>query len=162
MEEPDANDLADLQTFLESTAMGPSGLKLDGSDSGIWGRCEKPYDRVEDLVATVKPGKHDAFSRWCHNKLRRALFGCGLHRFRRPDKVTGEVFYYERKLLRLTNYLSTVLAPLLLVLSITVLWMIRSMKARLALIAAFNLSFSLCVAIFTTAPRSQIFAITCG
>jgi hypothetical protein len=158
MEEPSKRHISDLQSFLESEHMGPS--KLNGRDSSTWGFVDAPHNRAEDLVCIVKPEKQDAFSRWCLDKVMDAFFACGGHRFRKRDKVSGDVFYNRDKILRITYYITTALAPLLLVLSVTILWLMNSMAARLSIMAAFLVTASICLAFFTAASRSQVFGIT--
>jgi hypothetical protein len=158
MDEPNSHDLSDFQRFLQSPEMGPS--KLDGWDALIYGSVDMPHNRADDLVCMIKPEKEDSFSRWFLEKLMAAFFACRCHRYRKPDKVTGDIFYLRRKILRITYYITTALAPLLLILAITVLWLVPAMKARLIIVAVFTTAVSLCLAVFTTAPRSQVFAIT--
>jgi hypothetical protein len=155
---PNTGDLKDLQRFLGSSAMGPA--KLNGPDAKIWGSVTDQHNRCEDLICIVRPEKEDPFSRWCLDKVMAAFFACGGHRFRKPDKVTGAIVYQRDKILRITYYITTALSSLLLILSITILWVVTSMSARLALIASLNLVVSLCLAVFTTAQRPQVFAIT--
>lgn len=160
LEEPVRKTLKNLQRFLASADMGQQGLALRGLDCNIWGSVENTHSHTTDLVALVKPGYEDPFSRWCLTKLMDAFWTFGGERLKKACKVTGDVFYYENQVLRWTYYFTTAIASLLLVLAITVLWMVTSMSAQLAIIAAFNVVFSICLAIFTEAPRSQVFGIT--
>lgn len=160
LDEPDPKTLKNLQRFLASANMGQQGLALCGLDCNIWGSIENTHGHTTDLVALIKPGYEDPFSRWCLTRLMDAFWAFGGKRFKGACKVTGDVFYYENQVLRWTYYFTTALASLLLVLAITVLWMVTSMSAQLAIIAAFNVVFSICLAVFTEAPRSQVFGIT--
>jgi hypothetical protein len=133
--------------------------KLCGEDSGIWGTTMKPDNQDYDLVCPAGPDEEDLFSNWFLEKAMKAFFACNLHRYRKPHKVRGDIFYQRKKVLQITYYITPVLASLLLVLSIVVLWKVTSMAARLALIAVFNLTVSVSVIVFTRAPRSQVFTI---
>lgn len=59
-----------------------------------------------------------------------------------------------------TNVLGTVLSSLAPLVSIVVLSIVTNQKARLGLICAFTLLFSLSLAVATSARRVEIFAAT--
>lgn len=90
----------------------------------------------------------------------RFFFACNGYRRRKPDKVSGIVSYNGSKLLRITYYITSALASLLLVLSISILWLVYSMPARLGIITGFNVLISLCLTTLTTASRAEVFAVT--
>jgi hypothetical protein len=162
LDEPTRANLANLQNFLASTSMGPRGSILCGLDSKIWGTTRDPYKHAEDLVSAVRTERQDPFSEWCLTKVLDFFWRCGGKNLKNTNKTTGEVFWYEKQILSLTYYFTTTLVSLLLVSSITVLWVVTSMYSRLVIIATFNVVLSICLAIFTTAPRSQVFAISAG
>jgi hypothetical protein len=160
LEDPNDNDLTDLQKYLATREMGP--LIFCGLDKDTWGSVENPYLRAEDLVSIVKPEARDLFSKWCLVKVMKVFFACSGHRFRKPDKVSDEVYYKQETILRITYCITTIFASLLLILDIVVLWLLHSMAARLAVIASFTMILSVCLVTMTTAPRSQIFAVIAG
>jgi hypothetical protein len=164
LNEPRKKDLRHLQNFLESEAMVDSlgGFALLGADRNTWGSTGEPYDRAHDLVSMVEREPQDFFSKWCTERAMDMFFKHGCHRSRKPDKVNKEVFYRQEVLERITYFITTALASLLLVLSITILWLVTSMKARLLIIASFNVMLTLCLVVFTTTPRASMFAITAG
>lgn len=55
--------------------------------------------------------------------------------------------------------MTSMLASTLLILSVAILYFVGTLKARLGLIAAFNLLLTFSLAAFTTAKRVEIFAI---
>jgi hypothetical protein len=155
---PGPKALKELQRFLASRHMGP--YKFTGRDAMTWGSVDEPYNRAEDLIGTVKFETEDSFSRWCLDTVMSAFFACGCHRRRKPDKVSGDILYNRDQVLKITYYITSALAPLLLVLSVAALWLVTSMAARLAIMAACTITVSACLAVFTTSTRSQVFAVT--
>ena len=67
--------------------------------------------------------------------------------------------FKDSTLLQVTFWITTVIASLLPIASISVLCCVHSMLARLAIIAIFNVVVSLCLIAFTTAKRLDVFAI---
>jgi hypothetical protein len=158
LEQPCKGDIADLQAYLETPEMGP--MALLGPDSTTWGTINTPHERASDLISLVPSQKQDSFSEWFVEKAMRFFFACNGHGRRRPDRVSGMVSYKGSKLLRITYYITSALASLLPVLSISILWLVQSMPARLGIIAGFNVLISLCLNALTTASRAEVFAVT--
>lgn len=156
MQPPGKSDLDYIQRYLASKHMGP--FALDGVDAEIWGTIKNPKGYEPDVVALFPRPKEDMFSNLIMGKCMEKWFKWGLDRFRKPS-INGLIEYEETTLLRLTSLFSTALASLLPIVSIVVLYSVHSMKARLGVIAAFNVLISLCLAIFTTAKRTDIFAV---
>jgi len=84
----------------------------------------------------------------------------GIDRLKKPSTVSGLRGFHDSSLLQLTFLITSLLASLLPIASISILYCINSMSARLGTIAAFNIVLSLCLSAFTTANRSEAFAIT--
>lgn len=156
MKPPGRSDLDYIQKYLASRHMGP--FALDGVDAEVWGTIKKPKGYESDIIALLPRPKEDMFSNLIMGKGMEKWFKWRLDRFRKPS-VNGLIEYEESTLLRLTSLVSTALASLLPIASIVVLYSVHSMKARLGIIAAFNVLISLCLAIFTTAKRTDIFAV---
>jgi len=66
----------------------------------------------------------------------------------------------DSSIYRVTSWLTSIIASLIPIASIVVLYSVGSMKARLGIIAAFNLLISTCLSTFTNAKRSEVFAVT--
>ena len=131
---------------------------LVGADSDIWGSTEFPEDRAPDLFAVRLRHDEDLFSRWVTDRFVVFFHRCVGRRFKAAwDPRSGIVRYDDGHLLRLTSFITTVLASLLPTASIVVLYLVRPMPARLAIIAVFTLVFSLCWTCFTTGRRSEVF-----
>ncbi|EUC42999.1 hypothetical protein COCMIDRAFT_102020 [Bipolaris oryzae ATCC 44560] len=154
---PQKFDLADIQHFLDSKAM-ESNL-LNGIDSPTWGSCDKSGDHAPDLVGVHPRPKADDFSRWIAEESVR-LFSCGLGRLTKGTPGLGRKVYYDSQILKITSWLTCILASLLPIASILVLLNVPSLKGRLWVIAAFNILMSVCLRTFTEAKKSEAFAIT--
>lgn len=63
-------------------------------------------------------------------------------------------------MLRWTFILASMLASALPILSIAILYCVKSLKVRLGLIAVFNLLLSFSLAAFTSAKRTDVFAVS--
>lgn len=138
--------------------MGPFSLK--GEDSETWGNIHQPKNHAPDIVCLLPRKREDMFSTLLTEHGLRKWFDWGLSRFRKPCEISGLVGYEENTLLRLTYLTTTALASLLPIVSIVALYYVHSMKARLGIIAAFNVLISFCLAFFTSAKRTEIFAVT--
>jgi hypothetical protein len=74
--------------------------------------------------------------------------------------VHGVVGYEDTTIYRITYWITSILASLILIISIVVLYLVHSMPARLGTIAGFNILVSICLMALTNAKRAEIFAIT--
>lgn len=138
--------------------MGP--WALDGIDSEVWGTINEREGYEADIVALLPRKKKDMFTNLIANQGMTKWFQYRLDRFRKPSSTTGLVAYEENTLSRLTSLFSTAMASLLPITSIVILYYVQSMKARFGVIALFNVLLSCCLAFFTTARRTDIFAVT--
>jgi hypothetical protein len=158
MEGPTAYDRRDLKAFVSEMYGGrpPDGNPpLTGPDSNIY----EYSDRFLDLVA-LRPRRHeDSFSSWVVNKAIHKIFACCRSRLK-PSKIHGMRGCEEETLFRITYGITSVIASILPSASIIVLYLVRSMWARLAVLAVFNLTISICLTALTSARRADVFAIT--
>jgi len=73
----------------------------------------------------------------------------------------GEMrFYSDQKIKSIVRVLAIILSSVLPILSIVVLYIVKSDKARLGLIVAFSAACSAALAILTNAKNGEIIAIT--
>jgi hypothetical protein len=158
MEEPSPYDLDHIRSFMETKAMGPRGLI--GEDGSIWGFADDPAQRAPDLISLQRPGREDAFSKWVIYTAMKLYFRTSCHRRRKPSEIHQAVVYNEDSLLRITHFITAIIASILQIVSVIVLWFITSYTARLTIIAVFNLVLSMCLTAFTKASRAEVFAIT--
>ncbi|KAF1950479.1 hypothetical protein CC80DRAFT_577070 [Byssothecium circinans] len=154
---PDHFDLKDINCFLYSEQMG--GGRMKGEDHGTWGAKDDIYDHPPDIVA-VKPRLHvDKFSRYiAENTVH--LFKCGLGRFTKRDRHLGTRVYYDDTVLKITLWMTSLVASLIPVASILVLREFHTDQQKLGVIAGFNVLITLCLLLFTEARRTDIFAVT--
>lgn len=158
MKKPNKLDLSNIQSFIACDDMGPFGLK--GLDSEVWGNIHEPTEYAPDIISLLPRKREDMFSNLITEYGIRKWFDWGLAKSRKPCEVSGLIGYEEGTLLRLTYLTTTALASLLPIVSIVALYSVHSMKARLGIIAAFNVLISFCLAFFTSAKRTDIFAVT--
>ncbi|OCK94898.1 uncharacterized protein K441DRAFT_559211 [Cenococcum geophilum 1.58] len=155
--EPSKWDLNDIQHYLATKEMGP--LALIGDDAMTWGSTRYPNSHCPDLV-TIRPRNvEDTFSKWITEKIVPVFFRFGFGRLNRVPTVHGDIGYNDDSLLRITFWITTVVASLLPVASISILYCVHSILARLAIIAAFNVVVSVCLTGFTAAKRMDVFAV---
>ncbi|KAF1956372.1 hypothetical protein CC80DRAFT_473276 [Byssothecium circinans] len=155
--EPDRWDLTYMQGFLQSPQ--GMGLPLRGPDGIVWGMVSTPKSYSPDLITLCPRQKEDPFSGWVVEKAITRLFCC-LRLFKKPSRIHGVIGYEDTKVLKITYWITSVLASLIPIVSIVVLYCVHSMPARLGIIGAFNISLSACLVGFTNAKRAEVFAIT--
>ena len=115
---PSKSDVEYLQAYLETPDMGP--FIMSGTDADIWGSLEEYRAPVPDLVALYGRHNEDPFSKWVTSTGMDIFFRCGFSRWRKPSRVSGITGYPESTLLRITRWISSIIASLLPVLSIIV------------------------------------------
>jgi len=132
--------------------MGP--LALAGDDASIWGSTKEPKSFCPDLITLRPRHNEDIFSKWVTERAIMKLFKCGCHRLKKVSRIHGVSGFKDSTLLQVTFWITTAIAS-----SISVLYYVHSMLARLAIIATFNVAVSLCLMAFTTAKRLDVFAV---
>ncbi|KAJ4299455.1 hypothetical protein N0V90_004700 [Kalmusia sp. IMI 367209] len=154
---PDRYDLSNVQFFLYSDDMGAN--EMTGEDSLTWGSPDDPDRHANDLIGLKPRHRDDTFSRLvAENAVH--LFKCGLGRFKRRDNNAGRLVYYDSNVMKITFWITSIIASLLPIASIFVLISLKSLNAKLGTIAAFNVLMSVCLTVFTDAKRTDVFAVT--
>ena len=156
---PNRCDLSYLRKWLQKCIDENPRQALDGLDCEVWnGDSPAQNSGTGDLFVMRARPKEDPFSTWIVEKVICGLYQTIWRRCRHtnPDGLTIN----DAHILRSTSFLTTAVASLLPVGSIVVLYWVRPMKIRLALVACFTVSFALALACFTTVNRSEIFATT--
>jgi len=157
IQKPDKFDLVDLQAFLGSADMDPN--YLEGEDRTTWGSLDKQNHYASDLIAIDPRKKEDDFSRFISENAVH-LFKCGLGRLTKGDKDLGKRVYYDSTVLKVTSWITCILASMLPIASVLVLVHLELLKTKLWVIAAFNILTSVCLRTLTEAKRAEIFAVT--
>ncbi|KAI9684072.1 MAG: hypothetical protein M1822_005900 [Bathelium mastoideum] len=155
--EPGSFDLKAIQNYLANPEMGP--LALFGEDATVWGSASDSTDHSPDLIALVHRRSEDIFSKWFTEKAIVQFFRFGLHRVGKPKAIHGLPSLHDSTLFGVTYLITSIIASLLPMASISILYFVQSMRARLAIIAAFNIIVALSLTAFTTAKRSDVFAV---
>lgn len=146
---PESADLKPLRQWLERPEHG---------DNFLVGRTEDVWDVEKDpgdLISIAESGRDvDIFTRHLQ---RLATY---LQRSMAPKGQPENRIYHvpAAHVTAIVNGLSTVLASLLPALSILVLYVIKSMRNRLAMILVFTTLVSITLVLFTRARRVEIFA----
>ncbi|KAH7401788.1 hypothetical protein DE146DRAFT_754398 [Phaeosphaeria sp. MPI-PUGE-AT-0046c] len=156
--QPSKWDLHNLQDYLHSDEMGC--LALLGVDAAIWSsRVHRDPENL-DLVVLRARAKTDAFSRWAAETTVFDLFRRVCSKFMKPSKVHGSIYSEDSRVLRITYWITSILASLIPITSIAILYQVQSMSARLGIIAVFNMLLSICLVGLANANRAEVFAIT--
>ena len=161
MSEPDDWDMRDIQNFLVTQKMRMGGgMALLGSDAKFYGSMLDRKSYAPDLKTLYPRLKEDPFSMLVARNALASLILCGFSRWIKPSRRNGAVGYQDSTIFKITYWLTSIFASLLLASSIIILYFVRPMPARLAIIAVFNLLLSVCLSGLTNAKRSEIFAVT--
>ena len=80
--------------------------------------------------------------------------------FTKGDHHLGRKVYYDTTVVKITLWITSMVAAMLPIASILVLIQLESLKAKLWTIAAFNVGMSFCLTFFANAKRAEVFAVT--
>lgn len=157
MPKPSKYDLDIIQQHMESTDKGV--MALLGKDRNVWGKWGEPLSvpPAIDLVALRPQYGEDPFSKFVIDTGMKIFYSYDCHLPREPFRGSDLVGYPVFNMLSITLRITSVLASLIPVLAIVILYYIKSMGVRLAVIAGFNAIFTLCLLTFTKATRSEVF-----
>lgn len=136
------------------------GLPFSGEDATIWGCVSAPKAHSPDLVTLCPRLKEDLFSNWLLDRAITYLLRCGCARFMKKSPKHGLIGYEETSVLKITYWITNILASLIPIASIAVLYSVHSMPARLAIIGAFNVLLSVSLSYLANAKRAEVFAVT--
>ncbi|KAL8769329.1 MAG: hypothetical protein Q9209_004711 [Squamulea sp. 1 TL-2023] len=157
MTTPIEQDTRFLRTWLSRPESGDNFLR--GGEASLWG-----IDNTNDLVALSKrPGEHDVLTNWIANSvlyLFHRYVGHWLDHKTPNDEEAGFTEYKDTKLMAALTLLATLLSSTIPVISTVVLYLVKGMPLRLAMVALFVTLFCSILAIFTNARRIEIFAAT--
>jgi hypothetical protein len=138
------------------------GAPLHTTDGDIWGSLTDPKEHSPDLITLCPRPRVDvevepsSGANAVDQKFSKFIWSL---KSRIGPERYGDLFD-DAKSLRFTYWIASILASLIPIASITVLYCIHSMPARLAAISAFNVLVSVCLIAFTNAKRAEVFAIT--
>ena len=130
---------------------------LLGRDSNIW------EDRLfrEDLIAADLSKGEDSMTIWIATNLVAPFHQLvGRHFVRPSDQSAGLYDYSDRTITKLSSLVATVLSSVLPIVGVIVLYFVENTLARIGIIAGMTALFSVCLALLTSATKSEIFAAT--
>ncbi|KAF1967562.1 hypothetical protein BU23DRAFT_542456 [Bimuria novae-zelandiae CBS 107.79] len=153
---PSQKDLGYVQNFLDVDLK----YALSGADAEIWGCPSRRTNYSPDLITLCPRPKEDPFSNWAVEKTIVWLLRCGCARFMKPSPLHGVIGYEDTKVLKITYWMTSIVASLIPISSIVILYTVHSMPARLGIIAGFNVLISICLSGLTSAKRAEVFAVT--
>jgi hypothetical protein len=125
-------------------------IALEGEDAFSWDKS--------DIITLKEREKDDAFSKWVAEQTLFILKFFG--RWMKKSNVHGEVVIYDSSILRATFWIMSIFVSLLPIASILVLVHLKTLKAKLGTIAAFNVLISVCLTYFANAKRTDVFTVT--
>ena len=118
-------------------------------------------DLTDDLVAlSARKSEGDIFTSWVTEKVMPRYHKRIGYRVKRSEEHTGLFEYQDTKFNAAANTISIVLSSLLPPASIFALYYVQRTPVRLGLIMVFSALLAGCLAIFTSAKRVEIFAVT--
>lgn len=150
MPRPEPFDLKNLRDWLKD----PKGGKfpLIGAD--------RDWVQATDLMALGRRNESDPVSLWVMERLIPYYHRLLGYTYKRPSSDSNEISYSDSIVLYGASVLAATLASLLIVSSIIILYEVTAMRARLGVMAAFTVIFSLFLTLLTNARRSDVFAAT--
>jgi hypothetical protein len=163
MEEPTAFDRQDLRKFMselkkELDQKGPDLWPFLDPDVNMY-RFDAKTRPSFDLVALCPRQRDDSFSAWFMKSALNIFFRCCGHRMK-PSEIHGKPGFKEKTILRITYWITTIVASILPSTSVIVLYIIKSTWGRIGTLVGFNLAVSVCLILFTSAKRAEVFAVT--
>lgn len=123
-----------------------------GAFPTLEGKSAEIYDRRDELVALRASLEEDRLSKLFRTQLS-IFFAKKL-----PAQGDNILDISEEKIRFVVGVINIILAAALLFGAIYILHYVQSQQKRLGLITAFTTAFALCIALLTTARRSEIFA----
>ena len=133
---------------------------LNGEDHMVWGDTKNPKCYAPDLVALRGRPLDDMFSNLFNDKVVEKWHKWIGHRFKKPHPRHGLQIYNDNQNLKITHLMTSIVAGFLPILSIIILYSVKPMRVRLAIVAAFNILFTSCLVGLTTSKKGEIFAAT--
>lgn len=160
---PSKHDVECLREWLTRPECGDNFLQ--GVERDILHPRDERYlenQRASDLVTLSREAvERDFFSQWISDELLGRFHKLIGHRFKKPFDAESGLYHYRKGNVRAISHLvGILLASLIPAASIFTLYFVPHMTDRLGVILAYSALFSICLGLFTTARRVEIFAAT--
>lgn len=156
MDDPCQYDLEYIQHYMQTREMGPEGIH--GLDCYTYGWIGHPDKYAPDLRAITPKLNVDAFSKWFIHKVMDKFLGSRFHRQRKPSKVTGDIVYEQKNLLKITHFITCLVAAIPPMVATIALSYTSSFRIKLIVMAILNFLLVLFLSVFTKASRAEVFA----
>ncbi|KAL2221291.1 hypothetical protein M432DRAFT_266076 [Thermoascus aurantiacus ATCC 26904] len=154
---PTRRELDFLRKWLIRPSMGNDFLT--DVERAIW----EPSNDPDFITLCPREQQVDVFSSFLHGALLDVYHRILGHRRKQstsPFPGTGFRSYGECRLAAVSDGITVVISSLLPTLAILILYLVKPMYARMALIIGFTALFALALSIFTSARRVEIFSAT--
>jgi uncharacterized protein DUF6594 len=152
---PTRNDLEHVQNFLSGSETPIAWLEGD-----IWGLDESPEERSPDLITLQRPETTDSFSRWLTTAASWFLDHKRARRIFRGSMHEGEMVYSKPRLLDFFTKLISVISSQIPIGSIVILYLVKDIRYRFAVISGCALLVTLCLICFTQVRPIDVFLVT--
>jgi hypothetical protein len=163
LQNPTKHDLTRLREWLKRREHGDNFLQ--GTERDILhehSRLDMDHERSSDLVTMSREAvEQDYFSRWLSDEVLDRFHDLVGRRYKHPVDEESGIYHYRKRHLRAVSHLAGVLlASAIPAASIFTLYFVHSPVNRLVVLLVYSAIFSLCLGIFTSARRVEIFAAT--
>ncbi|KAF7514121.1 hypothetical protein GJ744_004446 [Endocarpon pusillum] len=160
---PSKHDVNCLREWLIRPECGDNFLQ--GVERDILHPRDERYlenQRASDLVTLSREAvERDFFSQWISDEVLGKFHRWIGRRFKKPFDPESGLYHYRKGNVRAVSHLvGILLASLIPAASIFTLYFVPHMTDRLGVIVAYTALFSICLGVFTTARRVEIFAAT--
>jgi hypothetical protein len=151
---PNENDLKFVGQWFEGETMG--NLPLNGLDSEVW-----ETSSASELVALKPRQADDPLAGFFLKRVFVWWHYCIGRRVQKPVDVEANYFEYnDRRVLKVADCVGSIISSVFLTVSVVVLYFVTSMPARLGILVAFTVLFSLVMTLVTNARKAEVFAGT--
>ncbi|KAL3421529.1 hypothetical protein PVAG01_07975 [Phlyctema vagabunda] len=158
-QKPREMDRRFLRQWLKHSTLGDT--PIGGDDRNIW----HDESLKDDMISIARHIDDDVISRFISSKLVPIFLGLGAvfsscTRDIEAGPVPPVVHYPEWRIIVLVNMLSTFIASMLPISSITILYFVHDLLDRLDVSIGFTALFAPCLTVATKAERVEVFAAT--
>jgi hypothetical protein len=163
LQNPTRHDLRRLREWLLRPECGDNFLR--GIERDILhqdDRLDIDQERASDLVTMSREAiEHDFFSRWLSDEVLDKFHSLVGWRLKRPVDDESGIYHYRKLHLRAFSHLiGVILASVIPAASIFTLYFVPHPVDRLVVLLGFSVLFSVCLALFTSARRVEVFSAT--
>ena len=156
LESPSKTDVQFLRDWLERPRMGD--YPLLGLDADSW-----KVEHDHDLMSLLSRKPRDVFSRWLSTSViphYHHIFGSKYKKTLPQAFGTGLYKYSDKSIRQMTRFASTLIASTLPLLSITILYSVKSNLLRMGISTILTALFAMALSFMTNARGIEVFTAT--